>query len=1041
VSESKRSGTVSGGVDRLVAEVVAEITDRLHAGEKVDVEEYAARHPELAERLRRLLPALEVLDFLGASAGPAEGDGPDQPMCGTLGDFRLIREVGRGGMGIVYEAEQISLGRRVALKVLPFAATMDSRQFQRFQNEARAAASLHHEHIVPVFAVGCERAVHFYAMQFIEGQSLAELIAVGARSVSEGHSHPSLTLRAPTDTARAAPTEAPRDAAYFRRVAGWGVQAAEALEHAHALGIVHRDVKPANLIVDGQGKLWVTDFGLARTMTDAGLTMTGDLLGTLRYMSPEQALAKHGLVDHRTDVYSLGATIYELLAGRPAVEGQDRQEILRRIADEEPRPPRAIDGAVPTDVETIVLKAMGRNPPERYATAKDLADDLRRWLDGRVILARRPSFRQVATKWARRHRTAVTAATVCLLVTLAVLAVGALWSNARLRDAAERERWQAEQARRERDLAREEQRWAAQAVDDMYSRVAEEWLGPRPQLQPLQREFLEKALLYFQHAAEAWADDPAARRKLPEMYTRVGAIRAALGQYVPAQEALRKGIAGFEEDATENPGDPAVRHGLYAANQRLARLYCATGRYPEAAETYQQMLTLAAKLIADFPDVAQFRDYSWITRCDLAFSWEATGRRDEAERTYLEALGELEQLPAELRDSKKNLSLAANPRNNLGLLYFNAGRFDKAEPLFRLAVADFERLSKESPVGADTRQRWAFTLSNLGATLINLNHLKEARPVLVEAEAGMGRLAAEFPDLPNVSSQLATVQLNLASVLGRLGDIAGSEDMSRKAIGTLGKLAAQFPAAPEHQRLLGIAQMNYGNVLRRAGRPADAVAPGRDAVQTCEKLVRDHSGNHLFEADLADALSALGESLALSEKAADCDAAWSRVVALREKLLAADPKNAGRQAALASACYNLAFQLAWLQGPPYTGAERAVGLAVRATELQPTNPTRWKVLGMARCRVESWQASLEAFEQMRKLGGKDDRMPFFEAIAYWHLENKDAARRSYEAGAQSLQRQAKPDKHDLRIRDEAAALLGIREGGPKPTEGRPPEKE
>src|SRR5262249_4031008 len=209
---------------------------------------------------------------------------------GRVGGFGLIGEVGRGGMGVVYEAEQISLGRRVALKVLPFAATMDPRQLQRFHNEARAAASLHHEHIVPVHGVGCERGVHYYAMQFIDGRTLAQVIEAQRAGDSSG-------AKAGDETAleRKAQTQMPRDVAYFRRVAEWGVQAAEALEHAHALGIVHRDVKPGNLMLDERGKLWVTDFGLARTAAEGNLTMTGDVLGTLRYVSPEQAQAKHGL--------------------------------------------------------------------------------------------------------------------------------------------------------------------------------------------------------------------------------------------------------------------------------------------------------------------------------------------------------------------------------------------------------------------------------------------------------------------------------------------------------------------------------------------------------------------------------------------------------------------------------------------------------------------------------------------------------------------------------------------------------------------------
>jgi serine/threonine protein kinase len=426
-----------------LAEVVEEFTNCLQAGESVDVESYVQQHPEYAERLRQLLPALALLAEVGRSADRGSDslsrDAAEEHLSGTLGDFRLLREVGRGGMGVVYEAEQISLRRRVALKVLPFAGTMDPRHLQRFHNEARAAASLHHPHIVPVYAVGCERAVHFYAMQFIEGKSLAELIAAqksanwgrgplknGIETTGHGISARRDSPAAPApDTRAVAATSteaAPREAASFRRFAQWGIQAAEALEHAHTLGIVHRDIKPANLIVDGQGKLWITDFGLARTVTDAGLTMSGDLLGTLRYMSPEQALARHGLVDHRTDIYSLGAALYELLTGRPVVEGQDRQLILRRIADEEPRPPRAIDRAIPSDLEIIVLKALAREPADRYATAQELADDLHRFQEDRPIRARRPSWFQRVRRWFRRRQAVVTAAALTLAVAFAVSA-------------------------------------------------------------------------------------------------------------------------------------------------------------------------------------------------------------------------------------------------------------------------------------------------------------------------------------------------------------------------------------------------------------------------------------------------------------------------------------------------------------------------------------------------------------------------------------------------------------------------------------------
>jgi WD40 repeat protein/serine/threonine protein kinase len=428
------------GASSGLADLLEEFADRLEAGEAPDVEAFAAAHPEQAEQLRRVLPTMLVLADLGrsASAGgaaPPSAGGGSEPTPGVLGDFRIVREVGRGGMGVVYEAEQVSLGRRVALKVLPFAATMDPRHLQRFHNEARAAAGLHHTNIVPVYGVGCERGVHYYAMQFIDGRTLADVIAqpqgVPSADVPTTAETPAAASAPTVPPAAQATSAAPRDAAYFRQVAEWGVQAAEALDCAHQMGVVHRDVKPANLLVDAAGRLWVTDFGLAQVQSDTRLTMTGDLVGTLRYMSPEQALAKRVVIDHRTDIYSLGATLYELLTLQPAFTGSDRQELLRQIAFEEPRRLRRINKAVPAELEVIVLKATEKNPADRYATAKDLADDLRRWREDRPIKARRPSRTQRVRKWARRNPALLWAAIIAGLVILTASAVStaAIWQK------------------------------------------------------------------------------------------------------------------------------------------------------------------------------------------------------------------------------------------------------------------------------------------------------------------------------------------------------------------------------------------------------------------------------------------------------------------------------------------------------------------------------------------------------------------------------------------------------------------------------------
>jgi serine/threonine protein kinase/WD40 repeat protein len=448
--------------DLLVDELIA----RLQAGEPPDWPALAREHPEHVGRLRSMAQALEALGDLsrGASSalsGVAPLSGAEESVPGVLGDFRILREVGRGGMGVVYEAEQESLNRRVALKVLPFAATMDPRQLERFRHEARAAALLHHPHIVPVHGVGCERGVHYYAMQLIEGCSLAAVIQ-GWRGPGEGSTSEATGPYVRDGEAETRPVaacgtapllQAPKP---FRRIAELVAQAADALEYAHTMGVVHRDVKPANLLLDSGGNVWVTDFGLARLGEGPNLTVSGDLLGTLRYMSPEQALARHGLVDHRTDVYSLGATLYELLTLRPAIDGASKQEILHRLAFEEPVVPRKRDRSIPADLETVALKALAKDPQERYATAQGLADDLRRWLGDQPILARPPGPWQRLRRWSRRHRPLVVALGAFLLLLVAGLCLGAVAYGLRKAELAEeRSRFADDKEQSERRLARQ----------------------------------------------------------------------------------------------------------------------------------------------------------------------------------------------------------------------------------------------------------------------------------------------------------------------------------------------------------------------------------------------------------------------------------------------------------------------------------------------------------------------------------------------------------------------------------------------------------
>jgi WD40 repeat protein/serine/threonine protein kinase len=457
--------------DDALARVLDGYLRAIEAGDAPSPERLIAEHPAIADRLRACLASLRIVGQIGKSEVADRPADQSAESAELIGDYRVIRQIGRGGMGVVYEAEQVSLGRRVALKVLPFASALDHRQLQRFKIEAHAAALLHHTNIVPVFSVGSERGVHYFAMQYIEGRTLAAVIAelraiagkepikepIGAAATvdpaagSPPPDHGRYELGRPSSgsaTSIGSNAKRPADRAttaaaagslstdrsnrspeFFRTVAQLGVQAAEALEHAHQNGIVHRDIKPANLLIDDRRNLWVTDFGLARFGEETGLTMSGDMLGTLRYMSPEQAMGRRCLIDHRTDIYSLAATMYELLTLQPVFDGQDRQDLLRQIAFDEPRPLARVNASVPVELETILHKALAKNPAERFDTAQEFADDLRRFLEDRPIRARRPSVVQRAAKFARRHRAAmqVLAGALVVLAIVSGIAAVTLW--------------------------------------------------------------------------------------------------------------------------------------------------------------------------------------------------------------------------------------------------------------------------------------------------------------------------------------------------------------------------------------------------------------------------------------------------------------------------------------------------------------------------------------------------------------------------------------------------------------------------------------
>ncbi|MBX3414216.1 MAG: protein kinase [Pirellulales bacterium] len=440
---------MAGDNDITLDDVATQIAEEFRAGNQPSLDDFCERYPELAYEIRAVFTTLLQLERARPDTQQRAASDLLRLLSSTevppLGDYRILREIGRGGMGVVFEAVQESLQRRVALKVLSPWCLRDPRHLQRFEHEARAAAALHHTNIVPVLGVGEERGLHYLVMQLISGAALDEILAVlGEREALAGPSEMALRIAArlrcsqPTDAKHAGPLPSTpvavvasptlRQASYWRHVAALGLQAAEALAYAHRQGVVHRDIKPSNILVDESGNLWIADFGLAKTADSADLTMSGELVGTARYLPPERL---QGTIDARGDIYALGATLYELAVLRPPFAETDKAVLLKRIAETEPPRPRAINRAIPRDLETIIGKAMAKRPSDRYSSAGELAADLRNYLNDQPIGARRIS--PVERLWrACRRRPAVAIPTLAAILLVLVVAIGSSIAAARL---------------------------------------------------------------------------------------------------------------------------------------------------------------------------------------------------------------------------------------------------------------------------------------------------------------------------------------------------------------------------------------------------------------------------------------------------------------------------------------------------------------------------------------------------------------------------------------------------------------------------------
>ena len=1011
--------------DLSLADLLERVTQQIRQGQVVDLETLRLECPQHAGRLGEMLPVLEFLADLsecgadpsahavlaGRVMPPREGESRQ----GLLGDFRLIREIGCGGMGVVYEAEQVSLGRRVALKVLPFAAMLDPRQLARFENETRAAALIDHPNVVQVYSVGSDRGVHYYAMQYIEGETLATLIA-GLRQErgldTAAGGEPGATATEPwlahlgereaaadqVSGAIAAATEAavsqhapPRPAdteplggahvstgnlhrrrEYYRVIARLGIQAAEALEHAHQMGIVHRDIKPMNLLINSSGHLWVTDFGLAMTKASTTLTVTGDVLGTPRYMSPEQVAGDHRALDHRTDIYSLGVTLYELLTLHPAFAETDRNRLLRLIADEEPPRAREFDKSAPRELETIVRKAMAKEPDARYGSARELADDLQRFLDDKPILARRPSTIDRMTKWIYRHRSAMAIVAV-MLVIAAIIGPLVAAKQSQLRRRAEQGEAQAEEnaasAQRNYEAARD-------AVKEMLARVADERVGAIPEMKDVRRQLLEDSVAFYDRLLGMNPRDPLAYFERGYVCSLLARYENALADYGKAVELApdvaefhvrlggllndchdetyrdsRRGFAHVKRAVELDPGN--IDYRIQLAKAHFLRAEYAEGRAeldraaamgPESTEHYlvlaqqydllddaRAVLACIEKALALNPSLDDH--YLWLGRA-LAGLGDRKGALAAADKAYQVAM----QRPL---DSER--------ATRFSVLLWQLREGEKAYAVLSKAIED-------NPKPNDTS---AWKLHDLRANFYC------SRKMYAEALADYNRSIELASFHPGIYVARALVHFRLKNYDNTLADIATAIEMERGF--TIGRFFPTVVASCPDERLqkgmLELAdrrvELTKGTVAGHLDRAFLYEALGRmdEARVDYEKLIETHPNDALHYNARGLAYLRLHDF----EKAV---ADFSQAMKLDQREPAfyanrADTYNNMGEWAKAQADYDQAIRLEPLISSIYTNRAEAYGRGEEAKALADLDQAIWLAPARARCYQARGQTYFE----------------------------------------------------------------------------------
>jgi tetratricopeptide (TPR) repeat protein len=763
--------------------------------------------------------------------------------------YEVLQELGRGGMGVVYKARQTALKRLVALKVVGSGSWAGPEELARFRAEAEAVAHLHHPNIVQIYEIGEHEGRPFFSLEYVDGGSLADRL--------DGTPSP------------------PRASAELVRTL------ALAMHAAHERGIVHRDLKPANILLefsrDPSGSALpkgsrlndvlpkIADFGLAKRLGgDSHLTHTGTIVGTPSYMAPEQAGGQVRAIGPAADVYALGAILYELLTGWPPFNGATALETLQQVQSQTPVAPTRLQPKVPRDLETICLKCLEKEPHKRYATARVLADDLGHFLAGEPIVARPASVWERTRKWAKR-RPALAGLVLVLVVAPVMLGVTGILSYVKLSASA------AKLKQRNRD--------ANEAVEDMYTKVAEEWLADEPQKDPLQKEFLEKALNYYERLTHEDSTDPEARRGAARAWFRVGQLRRIFRQTAGAAAAYAQAIAIQEKLCEEFPAERVYRQDLANSYNWMGELRRdSRGSLADAESYYQRALDLQQRLVDEDPGEPDYRRELARSHSNLGLVKMDTDRFDEAGNDFDRAVDLLEHL---LRESPKNdvRHELARTLTNRGVFRRTHKRPEDAEADYRWAITLLQDVRRSGRFRVSCEYNLAILHVDLGNILLDKEDHDQALAELDQAEEILIRLVEDFPGRAHFWKKLARTYNSRGSALAEMGEERPAQDDLHKAELLLRKLVAEDADEPEYVADLGKCVGNLGLLRFQQDNLAAAGSHFREAVSLLG-AARDRNPQRL---DYLEALRDHWQNLAETRvRLGDCAGVVEAALALAE---------------------------------------------------------------------------------------------------------------------------------------------------------------